>query len=136
MESFTLIDGERPVPVRARVRAGRVLLDADALREALGWELHEGLLCNDAMCIRIGDEATLLHDGGVDLEAFARALDRPLAVDADERAACLGGSARERGEALASQLAPDFQLPDLAGRTHTLSGQRGKKVLLVTWASW
>jgi hypothetical protein len=136
MESFTLIDGERPVAVRARVAAGRVLLDPEALREGLGWELHDGLLCNDAMCVRIGDETALLHDGDVDLEAFAGALDRALAVDLDERAACLRGSARERGEALASQLAPDFRLPDLVGRPHTLSEQRGKKVLLVAWASW
>jgi hypothetical protein len=136
MESFTLIDGERPVAVRARVAAGRVLLDLEALREGLGWELHDGLLCNDAMCVRIGDETALLHDGDVDLEAFAGALDRALAVDLDERAACLRGSARERGEALASQLAPDFRLPDLVGRPHTLSEQRGKKVLLVAWASW
>jgi peroxiredoxin len=32
--------------------------------------------------------------------------------------------------------APDFTLPDLAGKPHTLSHLRGKKVLLVTWASW
>jgi hypothetical protein len=136
MESFTLIDGERSVSLRARVTGGRVLLEPAAVREALGWELHEGLLCNDAMCIRVEDEAALVHEGGVDLEALARALDRALAVDVDERAACLGGSARERSEALASQLAPDFRLPDLAGRAHTLSEHRGAKILLVAWASW
>ena len=136
MESFTLIDGERPVPVLARMAAGRVLLEPDSLREALGWEFHEGLLCNDAMCIRVEDEAAVLHDGAIDLHAFARALDRPLALDVEERAACLGGSARERGEALASQLAPDFRLPDLVGRPHALSEHRGKKILLVAWASW
>ena len=32
--------------------------------------------------------------------------------------------------------APDFTLPDLDGRPHTLSGHRGKKILLVAWASW
>jgi hypothetical protein len=136
MEAFTLIDGERPVPVLGRVAAGRVLLEPDSLREALGWEIHEGLLCNDAMCIRVDDEPALVHDGGVDLDAFARALDRPLALDVEERAACLGGSARERGEMLASQLAPDFRLPDLVGRPHALSEHRGKKILLVAWASW
>jgi hypothetical protein len=136
MEAFTLIEGERPVPVLARVAAGRVLLEPGSLREALGWEIHEGLLCNDAMCIRVDDETSLVCDGGVDLDAFARALDRPLALDVEERAACLGGSARERGDMLASQLAPDFRLPDLVGRPHALSEHRGKKILLVAWASW
>ncbi|TAJ31410.1 MAG: redoxin domain-containing protein, partial [Reyranella sp.] len=32
--------------------------------------------------------------------------------------------------------APDFTLPDLDGKTHSLAEQRGKKVLLVSWASW
>ena len=32
--------------------------------------------------------------------------------------------------------APDFTLPDSTGRMHRLSDHRGKKVLLVTWASW
>jgi PAS domain-containing protein len=32
--------------------------------------------------------------------------------------------------------APDFRLPDLDGRMHALSEQRGKKVLLYCWASW
>lgn len=136
MESFTLIDGERPVPVLARVAAGRVLVEPGSLREALGWEIHDGLLCNDAMCIRVGDEAALVHDGGIDLDTLARTLDRPLALDVEERAACLGGSPRERGEALASQLAPDFRLPDRVGRPRALSEHRGKKVLLIVWASW
>jgi peroxiredoxin len=48
----------------------------------------------------------------------------------------LARSAGERTAALACLEAPDFVLPDLAGRVHRLSDYRGKKVLLVTWASW
>ena len=48
----------------------------------------------------------------------------------------LGGSARERAQALASQHAPEFTLPDLDGRPHALGQYRGKKILLVAWASW
>ena len=48
----------------------------------------------------------------------------------------LGTSAADRSSALQSLEAPDFALPDLAGATCTLSQQRGKKVLLATWASW
>ena len=32
--------------------------------------------------------------------------------------------------------APDFALKDLAGREHKLSDYRGKKVMLVFWATW
>ena len=66
----------------------------------------------------------------------AEAAGRPVAVDLDEQAAYLGVSAAERAKALASLEAPDFTLPDLDGRMHSLSRQRGKKVLLVDYASW
>jgi hypothetical protein len=136
VSAFTLIDGERAVEVEARVQGGRVLLEPGSLRDALGWEYHDGQLCSDAMCIAVADEAALIREGGVELAAFARALDRPLAIDLEEHAACLGVSARERAQALASQYAPDFTLPDLGGRPHALSEHRGTKILLVAWASW
>jgi len=136
MAPFTIVDAERAVPVPARVAGERVLLDPAALKDALGWEIHDGLLCNDAMCIPLADEGALVREGAIDLAGLAQAMDRAVAVDADERAAFLGGSARERSQALASQHAPDFALPDLAGRTHTLGEHRGKKILMVAWASW
>ena len=73
---------------------------------------------------------------GVDLAAFAAALDRPLALDVAEGVAALGTAAADRAASLASLEAPDFSLPDLAGRRHTLSEHRGKKVLLIAYASW
>jgi hypothetical protein len=136
MDAFTIIDGDKAMAVKAERRGEHVLLDAASVKDALGWEIHDGLLCNDAMCIPLADEAALVRDGKIDLAALAAALDRALAVDLEEQAAFLGGSARERSQALASQQAPDFALPDLTGRVHTLSEARGKKVLLVAWASW
>ena len=134
--TFTLLDGDRTHDVRARLIGGRVVLEPADVKAALGWEVHDGLLCSDAVCVPLDEASALLAEGGVDLEAFARTLDRPLAVDLDERVAVLGTSARERAQALGSQEAPDFTLPDLAGRPHTLSAHRGRKVLLVAWASW
>jgi hypothetical protein len=134
--TFTVIDQGRDREVRARVEGGRLLLSAEALREALGWELHDGTLCNDAMCVPLPAGSRLGEGGVFDLGEVAATLDRPLALDVDARAAYLGVSAGERAQALGSLLAPDFTLPDLAGRPHTLSSYRGKKVLLIAWASW
>jgi hypothetical protein len=133
---LTIIDAGRAVDVDARVDGGRVLLSEAALREALGWELHDGTLCNDTMCVPLPAGSSLASGGALDLAEVAGVLDRPLALDTAEGAVYLGASARERADALASLIAPDFTLPDLAGRSHSLAEQRGKKVLLVVWASW
>ena len=136
METFTIIDAERTVAIGARPSGDGVLLDAAGVKDALGWEVHDGLLCNDSMCIPLDNASAVVREGAIDLAGLATAMDRALAVDLDERVAFLGGSARERRQALAAQQAPDFALPDLAGTTHTLGEQRGRKVLLVAWASW
>jgi AhpC/TSA family len=73
---------------------------------------------------------------GVEVATRAQAEGRPVAIDPDERVAYLGVTARERVEALTSLEAPDFTLPDLDGRSHSLRDHRGRKVLLVAYASW
>jgi hypothetical protein len=134
--SFTILDEGRAVVVPATVDGGRVRIPADAVHTALGWELHDGQLCSDTMCVPVPDTAALADERGIDLAALAAALDRPLALDVAESAAYLGVSAHERAQALSSLDAPDFTLPDLAGRLHSLSEHRGRKVLLVAYASW
>ena len=133
---LTIIDAGRAVDVDARVEGERLLLSPDAVRDALGWELHEGTLCNDTMCVPLPAGSSVGSGGALDLSELARVLDRPLALDVGEGAAYLGASARERADALSSLIAPDFTLPDLADRRHSLAEQRGQKVLLVVWASW
>ena len=133
---FALIDEGRPVELEAEISGGRVRIPEAALRDALGWELRAEGLCRGDVCVPVRDPAKLAGDSGVDLEALAELLDRPLALDAEERAAALGTSAGERTVQMASLEAPDFTLPDLAGRMHSLSEHRGKKVLLIAYASW
>jgi hypothetical protein len=136
MAMLTIIDAGRAVDVDARVDGGRVLLSPEALREALGWELHEGTLCNDTMCVPLPAGSRLGEGGVFDLGEVAATLDRPLALDAEAGAAFVGVSAGERAQALGSLIAPDFTLSDLAGRPHMLSSYRGRKVFMVAWASW
>jgi peroxiredoxin len=42
----------------------------------------------------------------------------------------------DQRQVLSSLAAPDFTLPDIDGNSHSLSDFRGKKILLLTWASW
>jgi len=133
---LTLIDGERRHAIGAQFAGGRVQLDPADVEIALGWKLAPEGLCRGSVCIPVRDRASLVASGGLDLEAFAALLGRPLAVDLEERVAALGENAGDRAAALRTLEAPDFTLPDLTGRLHSLSDHRGKKVLLIAYASW
>ena len=133
---WTVIDEGRAREMGAIATDQKLWLSAEALADALGWELRSEGLCRGDVCVPVPEGADLVSDRGVDLDGFAELLERPLVVDRDERVVSLGASARAQARALASGVAPDFTLPDLDGREHTLSHYRGKKVLLVTYASW
>ena len=133
---FTLLDEARPATVPATIDGDRVRLTPAALRMATGWELKPEGLCRAERCIRVRQRAGLVSDAGIDLAACADLLGRPLALDLAARTACLGAAAADRGAQLQSLVAPDFTLPDLEGRPHRLSAYRGRKVLLVAYASW
>jgi hypothetical protein len=133
---FTIIDTGTVSEVDAVTSQETVWLSFNALHTALGWERRPEGLCRGDSCVPLDDDMDVISDGGVDLAAFAELLTRPLALDIQERIAYLGESVAEQSAILASLQAPDFTLPDLDGKLHSLSEQRGKKVLLVAYASW
>jgi len=133
---LTLIDGERRHAIGGQLADGAISLDPADIEAALGWKLTREGLCRGSVCIPVRDRAALVRAGGLDLAALAALLDRPLAFDAEERTAALGESAGERASALHALEAPDFTLPDLSGRMHSLFSYRGAKVLLIAYASW
>jgi hypothetical protein len=133
---LTLLDDGETREISARRDGERVYLDPDALRQSLGWELKDAGLCRAGMCIPVRNRGDLSDDAGIELGAFAEVLGRPIAVEASEWVAALGTGAAERGRELLRLEAPDFELPDLSGKLHSLSQYRGKKILLFMHASW
>jgi hypothetical protein len=134
--TVTLIDESRPVEVEGTVGGDAIHLTPEGLARALGWEVKPRGLCRGDACVPVRDVAALVRTDGIDVVALARLLDRPLAIEAAEGIAVLGASAGHRAARLASLEAPDFTLPDLDGGLHSLHAQRGRKTLLVAWASW
>lgn len=109
--------------------------DAEA---ATGWVAKPEGLCRGPVCVPlpVGREREFVDAGRIDVAALWRHLGQPAVSSEAGDVWVLGQSARDRAAALASLEAPDFALPDPTGRVHRLSDHRGKKVLLVTWASW
>ena len=69
------------------------------------------------------------------LVAFAQLVEQPIAHD-EGLSVWYFGLRSDQRLVLSSLKAPDFTLPDMNGKTHSLSDFRGRKVLLLTWASW
>ena len=109
----------------------------DAL-QATGWAAKPEGLCKGEVCVPLpaGRERELVDGRRINLAALWRHLGQPAVRSERGHVWVLSESARERKAALASLEAPDFALPDPSGRLHRLSDYRGKKVFLVTWASW
>jgi hypothetical protein len=138
-ERVDIIYGERASrSVEADTRDGELWLTAADLDRVSGWVLKLEGFCKDEVCVPVppARKDDLAGDGRFNLAALARLLEQPALADPEHHVWCFGESAAERTRKLRSLEAPDFTLPDLAGRMHSLSEHRGKKVLLVSWASW
>ena len=128
---------------RGRFEAGRsdgesLWLPSAALNEATGWELKPEGFCRDEICVPLpsGREAEFRRGDDVDAAKLFRHAGQPIVASRDKSVWSLGTSAGIRSSALENLEAPDIALPDLDGRIHRLSDQRGRKVFLSTWASW
>jgi hypothetical protein len=136
----TLIYDERSSTVPDAVANGDDLwLSFADLTVATAWEYKPEGLCLGDRCVPLPasrDGEFIDADGRFNLAAFARFLEQPVVHDDIAGVWLFGESATARTRALRSLDAPDFRLPDLDGNLHALSDYRGKKVLLLSWASW
>lgn len=96
-----------------------------------GWKLEAEGACKGDVCVPLpADRAQL------DVETLAAHLAMPLLHDEEHDLWSLGPSS-VTGRALETATVPaDVALPDLDGNPFALSSLRGRKVLLVAWASW
>jgi hypothetical protein len=121
--------------------------DADALwltpaelAKAGGWEYKPEGLCRGPLCAPVPPAVSWVRgrdaDLRVDLTGLSRHMGQPVAASPERAVWSIGLAAEDVADRLRSLDAPDFTLPDLDGRTHSLSSFRGRKVFLLAWASW
>lgn len=99
-----------------------------------GFELKPQGACRADVCIPI--PRAMVRGDYFNLTAFAERVGQRVVADTTARVWSFGEIPVVRGAFLESRLAPDVSIPDRKGRNVRLSQFRGKKVLLVTWASW
>ncbi len=139
----TVLYQDRVTAVPNAYAAGDNLwLTLPELTRATGWEVTPEGLCRDVLCVPLPEDqpSRFLHEergeAWFNLTEFARLVEQPFAQDAAHRVWSFGPPSWEWKGRLTSPLAPDFTLPDLEGKPHSLSDLLGKKVFLACWASY
>jgi hypothetical protein len=112
------------------------------LTRATGFVVKPQGVCRNELCFPLPKQrkADFLEQRGkvtwFNLSEFARLVKQPVAHEEKLAAWCFGPRPEAQNGYLATLEAPNFTLPDRSGKLHSLSSFRGKKVLLITWASW
>jgi AhpC/TSA family len=125
----------------ANEEGGQLWITTADLAEATGFALKPQGICRNELCFPMPkdrEQEFVRKNGGrswFNLVAFARLVQQPIARD-EGLAIWYFGLRADQRQVLSSLKAPDFRLPDMNGKTRSLSDFRGKKVLLLTWASW
>ncbi len=120
---------------------GQLWITTFDLRRATGFELKPQGVCRDELCFPVPKSRQKEFVQGTaektwfNLVAFANLVQQPIVHD-EALSTWYFGQRLDQRQGLSSLKAPDFTLPDMGGKIHSLSDFRGKKVLLVTWASW
>jgi hypothetical protein len=137
--TIDIIYGDRVTTgVHADAALGGLRLHAIDLKRVSGWVHNPQGFCKADVCIPVPEaiKSEYVDGGTYNLVALAGLLGQPVVTDAEHQVWCFGEAAAERKRTLTSLEAPDFTLPDLDGKMHSLSDYRGKKVFVVSWASW
>jgi hypothetical protein len=125
----------------ANEEAGQLWITTTDLTRATHFELKPQGVCRQELCFPLptARKAEFLRESQgkqwFNLLGFADLVHQPVAHD-EALATWYFGLRADQRQMLSSLQAPDFTLPDMDGKLHSLSDFRGKKVLLVTWASW
>jgi hypothetical protein len=112
------------------------------LKRVTGFEVKPEGICNDRQCIPIPDGqterfvTTQANATYFNLAEFAQLLRQPAAHDAKNSVWYFGPRPEQQNSYVGTLDAPNFTLPDMDGKSHSLADFRGKKILLITWASW
>jgi hypothetical protein len=106
------------------------------------FELKPEGACLAELCIPVRQDrdsalfVTRAREGWFNVTELARRLQQPFVVDHEHAVWSFGNIPVTRNAFLESAIAPDFALPNRDGKLVRLSDFKGKKVLIVTWASW
>lgn len=99
-----------------------------------GFELKPQGACRADLCIPISKDS--VRGDHFNLTAFAKKAGQSVVAEPASKVWSFGEMQALGGGLSSSRIAPNFEVPDRLGRPVHLAGFRGKKALVITWASW
>lgn len=130
---ITVLYGDREIPVSlSRVEKEDLWIPATKLPQINEFVVKPQGACREDICIPLPKE--LKKNGWLNLSGFARKLKQ--AVVHEGSIWSFGEMPVLRSGFLQSRVAPDFAIRDRKGKTVRLTDFRGRKILLLSWASW
>jgi len=140
-QPLTVLFQERTTVVEDAVVDGdRLWVPVESLPRVNGFRLESVGLCAGNICIPLAEHADWTRQTGgrtyVDVTAVAQHVHQVWVTDAEGEVWSFAPVPDLTGTIRRLGLAPDFTLPDMDGRPVRLTDYHGKKVLLLTWASW
>jgi hypothetical protein len=128
-----LVELER-IPPDAKDTADALWIHASDLPRLNGFELKANGACRGDLCIPI--PADIIRGDAVNVTAFAARAGQSVVAEPDAQVWSFGEMPALTAGLAHARIAPDFTVPDRLGRPVHLAGFRGKKALVMTWASW
>jgi hypothetical protein len=131
--SATVLFGENAVALaKVRTEQENLWVLSKDLPRINEFEVKPQGACRADVCIPLSK--TLKSGEWFNLTGFARKIGEM--VVSDQNVYSFGEIPVLRGGFYNSRIAPDFAVPDRKGKVVHLSDFRGKKTLVITWASW
>ena len=129
----TVLYGDRNVALaKANIEGTELWIRPADLPRINEFEVKPQGACRAEICVPV--PKALSKNGWFNLTGFARRIGQTWVADANTWS--FAEIPILRSGFLRSRIAPDFAVPDRKGRMVKLYDFRGKKVLIVTWASW
>lgn len=120
--------------------AGDLCIPLNKLSDYTGLELKPDGVCIEETCIPLTksrEKEIVLHDqNSFNIAAFSRMMGEPIVHDSKRDVWVIGDEGFDRHKSGSPLSAQNFTLPDINGVEHSLSSYLGKKIFLVSWASW
>ena len=112
----------------------RLDFTAAEFEQMTGWEIKPEGACKEEVCVPLPPLDTDV-EGRFDITLVAERLGMPIAHDETHGLWALGPRSGDR-RVLDSARMPDLVLQDFDGDAFDVASRRGRKVVLIAWASW